>query len=108
MALRKRARWRLPRGEKEPSNTPARRTASGIWRGQAGPCRGRGSVRGCEIRVVAQEMRDVPRDMQAIGEVVIRGDNVMDGYFKEPEATKAAMSGDWLHTGDMAVWDHEN
>src|SRR5471030_3178201 len=63
---------------------------------------------GCEIRVVDGHMRDVPRDMQSIGEVVVRGDNVMDGYFKEPEATKAVMSGDWLHTGDMAVWDDEN
>ncbi len=53
-------------------------------------------------------MRDVPRDMQAIGVVVVRGDNVMDGYYMEPEATAAVMSGDWLHTGDMAVWDDEN
>jgi len=33
---------------------------------------------------------------------------VMDGYFREPEATRAAMSGPWLHTGDMAVWDQES
>ena len=65
-------------------------------------------VPGCEIRVVDLHMRDVPRDMQSIGEVVIRGDNVMDGYFKDPEATEAVMSGAWLHTGDMAVWDAEN
>jgi fatty-acyl-CoA synthase len=63
---------------------------------------------GCEIRVADLNMKDVPRDMTTIGEVVIRGDNVMDGYFKEPEATRAVMSGDWLHTGDMAVWDREN
>jgi fatty-acyl-CoA synthase len=65
-------------------------------------------ILGCEIRVVDLEMRDVPRDMQSIGEVVIRGDNVMDGYYKEPEATRAVMSGEWLHSGDMAVWDREN
>ena len=63
---------------------------------------------GCEIRVVDLHMNDVPRDMESIGEVVIRGDNVMDGYYKEPEATRAVMSGAWLHTGDMAVWDDEN
>ena len=63
---------------------------------------------GCEIRVVDLHMKDVPKDMETVGEVVIRGDNVMDGYFKEPEATAAVMSGDWLHTGDMAVWDREN
>ena len=58
--------------------------------------------------MVDTEMQDVPRDMEAIGEVVIRGDNVMDGYYKEPEGTAAVMSGAWLHTGDMAVWDDEN
>ena len=63
---------------------------------------------GCEVRVADLQMRDVPRDMETIGEVLIRGDNVMDGYFKEPEATRAVMTGDWLHTGDMAVWDEEN
>jgi fatty-acyl-CoA synthase len=63
---------------------------------------------GCEIRVVDLHMRDVPRNTEAIGEVVIRGDNVMDGYFKDPEATRAVMTDGWLHTGDMAVWDEEN
>jgi fatty-acyl-CoA synthase len=61
----------------------------------------------CEIRVVDADMNDVPRDMQSIGEVVIRGDNVMDGYYKDPEGTAAVMTGAWLHTGDMAVWDDE-
>jgi len=64
-------------------------------------------IPGCEIRVVDVHMNDVPRDMQSIGEIVIRGDLVMDGYYKEPEATAAVMSGEWLHTGDMAVWDEE-
>ena len=45
--------------------------------------------------------------MASIGEVVVFGDNVMDGYYKDPEATRAVMSGPWLHTGDMAVWDSE-
>ncbi len=63
---------------------------------------------GTELRVVDAEVRDVPRDMATIGEVIIRGDNVMDGYFKDPEGTKAVMSGAWFHSGDMAVWDNEN
>jgi len=50
---------------------------------------------------------DVPRDRQTIGEVVARSDVVMDGYWNDPEATRQAMSGGWLHTGDMAVWDEE-
>ncbi|MBV8866814.1 MAG: AMP-binding protein, partial [Acidobacteriaceae bacterium] len=61
-----------------------------------------------EIRVVDREMKDVRRDMEEIGEIVIRGDNVMEGYYREPEATAAVMTNGWFHTGDMAVWDEEN
>ena len=63
---------------------------------------------GCEVRVVDLQMNDVPRDMQSIGEIVMRGDNIMDGYYKEPAATAEVMTQGWLHTGDMAVWDEEN
>ena len=38
----------------------------------------------------------------------MRGDNIMDGYYKEPQATAAVMTNGWLHTGDMAVWDEDN
>ena len=65
------------------------------------------TVPGVAVRVVDSEMRDVPRDMQTIGEVIAMGDHIMEGYFKEPEATRAVMSGHWFHTGDMAVWDEE-
>jgi fatty-acyl-CoA synthase len=65
-------------------------------------------IPGVEIRVVDPHMRDVPRDMESIGEVVILGDHVMDGYFKEPDATAAVMTDHWFHSGDMAVWDDEN
>jgi fatty-acyl-CoA synthase len=65
-------------------------------------------VSGCEVRVVDLEMRDVPRDMETIGEIVVRGDNVMEGYYKDPEGTRNVFSDGWLHTGDMAVWDEEN
>jgi fatty-acyl-CoA synthase len=67
---------------------------------------------GTELRVVDSAMRgelkDVPRDMATIGEIVIRGDNVMDGYFKDPAGTSAVMTGAWFHSGDMAVWNEEN
>ena len=63
---------------------------------------------GTEVRVVDLHMKDVPRDMKTIGEIVVRGDIVMDGYYKEPQATRAVMTDNWLHTGDMAVWDEEN
>ncbi len=65
-------------------------------------------ILGNEIRVVNADMKDVPRDMESIGEIVIRGDNVMEGYYKEPEATQRVMTAGWFHTGDMAVWDEEN
>jgi fatty-acyl-CoA synthase len=64
-------------------------------------------LQGTELRVVDAEMRDVPRDMSSIGEVVIFGDNVMDGYYKDPEGTRAVMTGAWFHSGDMGVWDEE-
>jgi fatty-acyl-CoA synthase len=64
-------------------------------------------VIGIEVRVVDGEMHDVPRDMKTIGEVVTCGDHIMQGYFREPDATAAVMTGPWFHTGDMAVWDDE-
>jgi fatty-acyl-CoA synthase len=65
-------------------------------------------VLGAEVRVVDPDGKPVPRDMQTIGEVVARGDQVMQGYFREDEATRAVMRNGWFHTGDMAVWDEEN
>jgi len=62
---------------------------------------------GVEVRVVDSNMKDVPRDGETMGEIVVRSDNVMDGYFKEPAATEAVMTDGWFHTGDMAVWDEE-
>jgi len=55
------------------------------------------------MRVVDDEMRDVPRDGATLGEVVLRGDNVMVGYYRDPEATQQAFRGGWFHTGDLGV-----
>ena len=59
-------------------------------------------------RVVDEEMRDIPRDATAMGEVVMRGNNVMKGYFDNADATAEAFRGGFFHSGDMAVWhpDH--
>src|SRR5262249_39562054 len=59
------------------------------------------------LRVVDYDMKDVPKNNVAIGEVIAMGDHVMEGYFKEPQATAAVMTGPWFHTGDMAVWDEK-
>ncbi|MDB5082548.1 MAG: acyl-CoA synthetase [Chloroflexi bacterium] len=56
-----------------------------------------------EIRVVDEQMQDVPKDRQTIGEVIMHGNNVMKGYFDNPEATKEAFRGGWFHSGDLAV-----
>lgn len=62
---------------------------------------------GTRVRVVDLHGHDVPRDMQTMGEVVAQGDNVMEGYYREPGATEAVIENNWFHTGDMAVWDEE-
>ncbi len=55
------------------------------------------------LRVVDEEMRDVPRDGQTLGEVVMHGNNVMLGYYRDAEATRQAFAGGWFHSGDLAV-----
>jgi fatty-acyl-CoA synthase len=56
------------------------------------------------VRVVDDHMNDVPQDAQTMGEVVMRGNNVMKGYYEQPEATAEAFRGGWFHSGDLAVW----
>jgi len=65
---------------------------------------GQGYVSADLVRVVDQEMRDVAQDGQAMGEVVMRGNNVMSGYFHDQAATGKAFAGGWFHSGDLAVW----
>jgi fatty-acyl-CoA synthase len=48
-------------------------------------------------------MTPVPRDGQMIGEIVMRGNNVMLGYYKQPDASDEAFRGGWFHSGDLAV-----
>ena len=55
------------------------------------------------VRVVDEEMADVPADGQTMGEIVMRGNTVMAGYYLDPEATAKAFSGGWFHSGDLGV-----
>ena len=50
-----------------------------------------------------ETMKEVPRDGKTIGEIMIRGNVVMKGYFKDKEATEKAMKDGWFHSGDLAV-----
>ena len=56
------------------------------------------------VRVVDEQMTDVPQDGQVMGEVIMRGNNVMSGYFNDEAATRTAFAGGWFHSGDLAVW----
>jgi fatty-acyl-CoA synthase len=55
------------------------------------------------VRVLNDDMTDVPRDGATLGEVAMRGNDVMKGYYDQPEATEEAFRGGWFHSGDIAV-----
>ena len=65
------------------------------------------AIPGVEVRVVLADGRDVPCDGETIGEVVARGDVIMEGYWNRPNDTLAAMEGGWFHTGDLATMDDD-
>jgi len=56
-----------------------------------------------ELRVVDENMQDVPHDGATLGEIVALGNVVMQGYYNDPEATAKAFRGGYFHTGDAAV-----
>ncbi|MDQ2814734.1 MAG: long-chain-fatty-acid--CoA ligase [Actinomycetota bacterium] len=56
-----------------------------------------------ELRVMDTDGIEVPADGQTVGEIAVRGNVVMDGYYNDPEATERAMGDGWFHTGDAAV-----
>jgi fatty-acyl-CoA synthase len=61
------------------------------------------TVRAGDVRVVDTTLADVPADGATAGEIVMRGNNVMKGYYDDPEATALAFAGGWFHSGDVAV-----
>jgi long-chain acyl-CoA synthetase len=62
-------------------------------------------IEGVEMKVVDDDDNDLPT--REVGEIVIRGHNVMKGYWRRPEATEECMRGGWFHTGDMARVDED-
>jgi len=61
---------------------------------------------GIDIKIVDNTGRELPRN--EIGEVIVRGDNVMQGYYKDEAATAAVIKDGWLYTGDLGRMDDEN
>ncbi len=69
---------------------------------------GVGMIQAERARVVEPDLRDgqlvdVPSDGQTMGEIVMRGNNVMLGYYRDADATAAAFAGGWFHSGDLGV-----
>jgi fatty-acyl-CoA synthase len=82
--------------EREPAERRGERQAMTGW-----------AIPGVAIRVVDGEGTDVRPDGDQIGEVVVRSNLVMNGYYRDPDATATAIRDGWLHTGDMATIDDE-
>jgi fatty-acyl-CoA synthase len=62
---------------------------------------------GVDLRVVDDEDREVPMDDHTVGEVVARGNVILEGYWQQPEETAKVLVDGWFHTGDLATWDKE-
>jgi fatty-acyl-CoA synthase len=65
---------------------------------------GQGYVTADLVRVVDDEMNDVPLDGETMGEIVMHGNMVMKGYLDNEEETEKSFKGGWYHSGDLAVW----
>ena len=82
------------------------------WNEHIGESRAKGRHRGagratlgCEVRIVDTD--DKPLPVRAVGEIAVRGDNVMMGYWERPEETSRAVIDGWMHTGDGGYMDEE-
>jgi long-chain acyl-CoA synthetase len=62
---------------------------------------------GVEMKIFSEDDKALPVGKDNVGEIVIRGHNVMKGYYKKPEATAEAFKGGWFHSGDMGYQDED-
>ena len=82
---------------------PEHETLSGAERAVIKARQGVELITSGDLRVVDEEGRDVPRDGATVGEIIVRGNVVMKGYYHDPDATAAALRGGYFHSGDAAV-----
>jgi hypothetical protein len=68
---------------------------------------GVGMLSADRLRVVDKKMDDVAADAETMGKIVMRGNNVMNGYFADEEATAEAFRGGWLRSGDLGVMNQD-
>jgi acyl-CoA synthetase (AMP-forming)/AMP-acid ligase II len=61
----------------------------------------------CHVRVVRPDGKDVSRDGQEVGEIIIKGDVLMKGYWNMPEVTAETIRDGWLYSGDLATMDSD-
>ncbi len=62
---------------------------------------------GVELKVINDQGEEIKRDEKEVGEIIVKGDIVTEGYWKLPDETKKSIKEGWLYTGDMAVIDEE-
>ena len=62
---------------------------------------------GVDMKIFSEDDNALPPGKDNVGEIVIRGHNVMKGYYKKPEATAEAFKGGWFHSGDMGYQDED-
>jgi fatty-acyl-CoA synthase len=95
--------WQEDWAALEPTERARRQSRQGVGMIQADPVRVVEVLADDVADWAAVELVDVPRDGTTMGEIVMHGNNVMSGYYRDPDATAKAFAGGWYHSGDLGV-----